>query len=158
MNRGVERLTVRHQPIRDAHPERLLPLYSAARQDEVHRVAVPDETWKPHSAEIEQGHSEPATEHPEHRVYCGNPHVAPQSELETSRDCMTLNGRQHRLVEQHACRPKWPRAILDKAPPLASGDRLEVCPGAEGAFRSGQHRDTRPVIPFVLLERTEESL
>src|SRR5213593_845688 len=158
MNRGVERLTVRHQPIRDAHPERLLPLYSAARQDEVHRVAVPDEAWKPHSAEIEQGHTEPATEHPEHRILRCDAHIAPERQLEASSDCVALHGCEYGLAEQQTGGPERSRAVLDQSPPLARGDRLQVCSGAKGTFRSGQHRDTRPVIPFVLLECVEENL
>src|SRR5439155_20055346 len=112
MNRGVERLTVRHQPIRDAHPERLLPLYSAARQDEVHRVAVPDQAWKPHRAEIEQGHAEPATEHPEHRIHRCDAHIAPERQLEASSDGVALYCRQHWLAEQQTGGTERSRAVL----------------------------------------------
>src|SRR5262249_23873229 len=62
------------------------------------------------------------------------------------------------LAEQHARGTEWPRPLLDQRPTLAGGDRLEIRPSAERAARPGQHRDTGPVVPVILVERLEEDL
>src|SRR2546422_1461944 len=137
-----------------------ISLDSAAGQDEVHRVAVPDQPGQTDRAQVEQGDSKAAAEYPENRVDCCDAEVAPERELEASGDRVAFDGRQHRLAQKQACGTEGPPRIL--GPPRlrghVRGDRLEVRPSAERASGAGQHGDARPVVPVVLLEGAEERL
>jgi len=157
-NRGAKGLAARHQSVRYAHPERFVPVDAAARKDQIHGVTVTDKTRKPNGTEIEQGHTESATEHSEDGIIGGDTHVAPERQLETAGNRVALDGRDHRLAEEHAGWPERPRAILDESPALTRGDGLKVGAGTEGPLRSGEHSHPCAVVVVILLESAEEGL
>src|SRR5579864_3028600 len=77
----VQRLTRLNQPVCNAHPHCLFTRNSTARQDQIHRMTMPDQSRKPDCPQIDKRHSESPTVDTEYRVARRHPKVAPQRQL-----------------------------------------------------------------------------
>ena len=80
--------------------------------------------------------------------------VAPQRQLQSTGDGVALDSGDHRLVEQHARRAKWPvERHVDLDPiPVAGSDLLQIGARAEHALQSVEHGDMQL---RIRIERTE---
>ena len=75
----------RHDAVGEAHPVRLGGGHRAAGQDHVHRAAGADEPGEPNRAAVDERHAPAAAEDPEDRVLLGDPQIAPERQLQTTR-------------------------------------------------------------------------
>ena len=167
LDRRVARPPALGQAVREAHAERLLARDAASGEDHVHRLAVADEPWQAHRAEVDQRHAPAPAEDAEDGVRGGDAEVAPQRQLESARDRVPLDRGDDRLSEQHARRPHGPVPVLAEnvlpervdqgaAPELAGGDRLQIGAGAERAARAGQDRDRERLVRVEAAKRPHQ--
>src|SRR5439155_14258783 len=99
-HRGRERLTAWDESVGEAHPQRLLAGNAATGEDQVQRVAVPDEARAADRAAVHQRNAPAPTEDAEHGVLGRDAKVAPGGELETARDGVSLDRRDDGLAEE----------------------------------------------------------
>src|SRR2546425_326590 len=73
-------------------------------EDHVHRVAVTDQPGQTHRAEVDQRHAPAPAEDAEDGVGGRHAEVAPERQLEATRDGVALDRGEDGLREQHARR------------------------------------------------------
>jgi hypothetical protein len=86
-----------HQTVGQPYPERLIARDASPSQDQIQSVAVPDQSRKANGSKINQRYSKAPAKHTEHSIARGHPQVAPASQLQASRNGVTLHRRDHWL-------------------------------------------------------------
>jgi len=129
------------QPLHESDPQRLVGRNRAACENEFQSPALADHAGQPDGAEVDKRHTEPPVEHAKCRVACGDAQVAPQRQLESPRDRIALDRRDHRLAQEHPGRSHGPVADFRKLNRRVDCDRFQVETGAEVAAGSGQNGD-----------------
>src|SRR5205814_1282309 len=155
-DRRVERGARRDQPVRESHAKRFLTGHPAAGQDEVERMAVPDQSSDPNRPPVRQWNAPAPAVHTEDRVLRGDAEIAPRRELDAAGDRVPFDGSDDRLGKQHARRPDRAVAVAVEATrPLHPrlSHRLQIGAGAEGAVRSGEDGDVERLAGFEAAER-----
>ena len=102
------------EPVGEAHALRLLARDTAAGEHEIERVRVADHAGEAHGAAVDERHAPTPAEDAEHRVARRDAQIAPQRELEPTRDRVALDRGDHRLVEQHPRRAHGSVAVFGR--------------------------------------------
>ncbi len=131
---------------------------STARPVRIMSIArlVPDQPGQPDSAAVDQRHTPPPAEHPEHRALFGHPQVAPQRELQAAGDRVATDRGDHRFGQHHSRRPHRARAGPVYRVGFRRAERLQIGSGAKGSVVAPQHRHRCGVVAIELLERREQ--
>ena len=97
LERPRERPPGWHESVCEPHPQRLLAAHPAAREDQVERVAVAEQSREADRAAVHQRYAPAAAVDAEDRVVRGDAQVAPRRQLEAARDRVAFDRRDHRL-------------------------------------------------------------
>jgi hypothetical protein len=158
-DRGGECSARRNDPRRQTHTQRFLRAHWPPGEDEVEGLPLADEPGQAHGAAVDEGHTPPPAEHPEHRVVGHHPQVAPERELEATGDGVPLDRGDHRLGED-APRRSHRAVAIDRDPVHAGaarlGHRLEVGTGAERAARAREHHHREVGVALEPLARVDQ--
>jgi hypothetical protein len=123
-------------------------------------MAVADQPSQPDGATVHEWNAPASAVHAEDRVLGGDAQIAPRRQLEAAGDGVALDGGDDGLAQEHSCRPDRPVAIRRDA----AGSRrvfphgFQVCPGAELAVRTAQHRDEQRLVGFEAAECVDQGL
>src|SRR5579875_45268 len=150
---GAERLPGGHEPVDEADPLRLLGADRATGEDHVKRAATADQPRQPHRAPVDQRNAEAPAEDAEHGPALGDPQIAPQRKLQSARDRVAGDRRDHGLGEPHPRRSHRPVAVTRDAVSVRAADGVQVGARAEGAARAPEHRNRRPPVGVERAER-----
>ena len=149
----LARLAFGHDAIGQPHRQRFGGIDRAAGQDHVHRATMPDDPRQAHRAAVDQRHPPPSAEDTHYRVLLDDPHIAPQRQLQTTRDRISADRGDHRLRQHHPARPHraGPGAVHRVG--IRRAERLEIGSGTECSVIAPQHGDGSRVVLVELVER-----
>jgi hypothetical protein len=86
-----------HQPVGQPHAQGLLPRDAAPSQDQVQRLALPDQARQPDGAQIDQRHPKAPAVDSQRGIPRHDAQVAPQRQFQAARYRVPFDGGDRRL-------------------------------------------------------------